>query len=149
MFNVSHPIMENILFLAILTFMGWYDCKKLSLEPISLAALFILAFGPHGNFDKWNIWLPFVLFLIGYVIMFVAAVIGDYICQRDSIAGGDMIIAGVCCAYMGLKWFVLAFALSAVIGQLAIWFYYKYHRHLNIPYVPYLAAGALVGMVIK
>ena len=146
MFSISHPIIENVLFLSLLVYMGWYDCKKLSLDPSVLVLMILMCLLSDV---KYSIWLPLTLFIIGYGIMFLAAVIGDFIYQRDSIAGGDMIIAGVCCAYMGLKWFVLAFALSAVIGQLAIWFYYKYHRHLNIPYVPYLAAGALMGMVIK
>lgn len=142
MFNAYHPVVENIIFLVVLAFMGWYDCKKLALEPWSLGALILMTV-------RANYWQFIMLLLIGYGIMFLSAVIGDFICQRDSIAGGDLIIAGVCCAYMGLKWFVVAFVLSAVIGQMAIWFYYRYHRHLNIPYVPYLAAGALMGMVIK
>ena len=144
MFNISHPIMENVGFLIILAYMGWYDHKKLSLDLSSLIALTLMA-----AWDPTNFWIPLVLFLIGYSIMFLSAVVGDYICQRDSIAGGDMLISGVCCAYMGLPCFVLAFILSAIAGQVAIWRYYRYHRHLNIPYVPYLAAGALVGMVIR
>ena len=146
MFSISHPIIENVLFLAMLIYMGWYDCKKFSLDPFVLVLMILMCLLSDL---KYIIWLPLTLFIIGYGIMFLAAVIGDFICQRDSIAGGDMIISGVCCAYFGLKWFVVAFVLSAVIGQLAIWFYYKHHRHLNIPYVPYLAAGAWVGMVVK
>jgi prepilin signal peptidase PulO-like enzyme (type II secretory pathway) len=141
MFSTGHPLIENILFVIVLAFMGWYDYKKLSLEPVSLILLAALTF-------TLNFWQALALFAIGYGIMFMSAVIGDVICQRDSIAGGDMIIAGVCCAYMGLKWFVMAFVISAVIGQMAIWIYYRYHRHLNIPYVPYLAAGVLGALCL-
>jgi len=144
MFNLPHPIIEDFLFLIILAFMGWYDCKRFSLEPLSLVILMAMTV-----IGVWNLWIPVLLFVIGYGIMFLSAVIGDFICQRDSIAGGDMIISGVCCAYMGWKWFVVAFFLSAILGQIAIWFYYRHYRHLNIPYVPYLATGALIGMVIK
>lgn len=142
MFNANHPVVENIIFLIILAFMGWYDHKKLMLEPWSLAFLVLMVIG------NGNIWCSAMLLIIGYSIMFLSAIVGDFVCQRDSIAGGDMIISGVVCAYMGLKWFILSFIVAAVIGQIAVWAYYMHHRHLNIPYVPYLAAGAILGLIL-
>jgi len=91
--------------------------------------------------------------LIGTVagggLMYGIAVVGDAVYKRETMGGGDIKLAAAIGAFMGWKMLLVALLIAFVLGAVGGLIYLATGgRDKTIPFGPFMAAGALLALVI-
>jgi len=111
------------------------------------AALILSALFPslHGVSVGWQGLLYAILGLLaGGGIVYLTAIIGDFVFKKDSMGGGDVKLMAMMGAFLGWKYIILTFFLAPFFA-LPIALYVKFVRKDDIvPYGPFLSIAGLV-----
>jgi len=88
--------------------------------------------------------------LIGGGVLYLIAMLGDWLFKKESMGGGDIKMTAMLGAFLGWEKIVLIFFAGAVIGLLvsivAMYFSKKVRSTRMIPFGPFLALGAFLAI---
>jgi leader peptidase (prepilin peptidase)/N-methyltransferase len=86
--------------------------------------------------------------VVGLAIFIGMAYLGRFLFKKDSMGGGDVKLAAVLGAFLGVGKVLVVFVLSAAIGLVislvGLWAFPALRRDRAIPYGPFLALAALL-----
>ncbi len=89
--------------------------------------------------------------IIGGGVLYLIAVLGDWLFKKESMGGGDIKMAAMLGAFLGWQKVVFIFFGGAVIGLLAsiivMTFSKKVRQTRMIPFGPFLAIAAMVAII--
>lgn len=90
--------------------------------------------------------------LVGGVLFYLSAVLGEFLFKKESMGGGDIKLAMMLGAFMGWQKILLVFLLSAVLGAtvggIAIFFSKNVKETKMIPFGPFLALGTILAVFL-
>jgi leader peptidase (prepilin peptidase)/N-methyltransferase len=94
----------------------------------------------------------FVGILVGGVLFYLSAVLGELLFKKESMGGGDIKLAIMLGAFLGWQKILLVFLLSAVLGTIvgttALFFSKDVKETRMIPFGPFLALGSVLAIFL-
>ena len=121
---------------------------KLLPDRITLSLLvfsLLVSFLPGGLSPFWAL----IGALSGGGLMYGIAVIGDAVYKRETMGGGDIKLSAAIGAFLGWKLLLVGLFMAFVLGAAGGLIYLVIGgRDKTIPFGPFLAAGALLALVI-
>ncbi len=88
--------------------------------------------------------------LVGGGVLYLVALLGDWLFKKESMGGGDIKMTAMLGAFLGWQKIILIFFAGAVIGLIvsviAMYFSKKVRSTRMIPFGPFLAAGAFLAI---
>jgi len=96
--------------------------------------------------------LPSIIgFLVGGGVLYIIAVLGDWLFKKESMGGGDIKMAAMLGAFLGWQKVVLVFFGSAVVGLVVsviiMLFSSKLRSSRVVPFGPFLAIAAFITII--
>jgi len=89
--------------------------------------------------------------VIGGGVLYLIAILGDWLFKKESMGGGDIKMAAMLGAFLGWEKVVFIFFASALIGLLisiiVMFFSSKVRQSRMIPFGPFLAIAAFVAII--
>ena len=113
----------------------------ITIPGMVLGVLFSLV--PHGLFAQ-NLWYDRLAqsglgLVCGFGVLFVTALIGNFLFKKDSMGGGDLKLMAMMGAFIGWKYIFFVFMLAPFIAlPFALW-YKATKKEEQIPFGPFLA----------
>jgi leader peptidase (prepilin peptidase)/N-methyltransferase len=108
---------------------------------------FILSFLPGGI----GIIRGVIGLLVGGGLLYLAAMLGDWIFKKESMGGGDIKMAAMLGIYLGWQKIIFVFIGASFVGliiSLVVMFFSKKVRETRvIPFGPYLAIAAMIAAI--
>jgi leader peptidase (prepilin peptidase)/N-methyltransferase len=90
--------------------------------------------------------------LVGGVLFYLSAVLGELLFKKESMGGGDIKLAMMLGAFLGWQKILLVFLLSALLGTIvgttAMLFSKVVKETRMIPFGPFLALGAILALFL-
>ena len=90
-------------------------------------------------------------FIVGGGVLYLIALLGDWIFKKESMGGGDIKMAAMLGAFLGWQKVVLVFFGSAVVGLLVsiiiMAFSSKLRSNRVVPFGPFLAIAAFIAIL--
>lgn len=90
--------------------------------------------------------------LVGGVLFYLSAVLGELLFKKESMGGGDIKLAMMLGAFLGWQKILLVFLLSAVLGAMvggiALFFSKEIKKTKMIPFGPFLALGSILAIFL-
>ncbi len=90
--------------------------------------------------------------LVGGVLFYVSAILGELLFKKESLGGGDIKLAMMLGAFLGWQKILLVFLLSAVlgtvVGAIAMLFSKDVKKTRMIPFGPFLALGTVLAIFL-
>ena len=172
--SVQYPLVEFITSaLVVLTYLqfgwGWEFVAKSILCLLLIAIFFIdlkhriipdvitlpgIALGLFFSFfvKSPSVLNSFVGILVGGVLFYLSAVLGELLFKKESMGGGDIKLAIMLGAFLGWQKILLVFLLSAVLGTIvgttALFFSKDVKETRMIPFGPFLALGSVLAIFL-
>ena len=117
-----------------------------------IVAGFIVALPVNGFFSALCGWREMLLGIVcGAGPLLLIALIGRLISKRPVMGGGDIKLMGMAGAFLGWKMALLSFVFASVAGGLvlaALLALGKVKRNQEVPFVPMLAFGVTVALLV-
>jgi leader peptidase (prepilin peptidase)/N-methyltransferase len=90
--------------------------------------------------------------LVGGVLFYVSAILGELLFKKESMGGGDIKLAMMLGAFLGWQKILLVFLLSALLGTMvgsaAMLFSKEVKKTRMIPFGPFLALGSVLAIFL-
>ena len=90
--------------------------------------------------------------LVGGVLFYLSAVLGELLFKKESMGGGDIKLAMMLGAFLGWQKILLVFLLSALLGTIvgttALLFSKNVKETRMIPFGPFLALGSILAIFL-
>lgn len=90
--------------------------------------------------------------LVGGILFYLSAVLGELFFKKESMGGGDIKLAMMLGAFLGwqkiLLVFLLAAVLGATVGGIALLLSKEVKKTKMIPFGPFLALGSILAIFI-
>ena len=90
--------------------------------------------------------------LVGGVLFYLSAVLGEFLFKKESMGGGDIKLAMMLGAFLGWQKILLVFLLSALLGTIvgttAMLFSRDVKETRMIPFGPFLALGSVLAIFL-
>jgi leader peptidase (prepilin peptidase)/N-methyltransferase len=122
-------------------------------DEISVGGLFVgiaLSFLVPELHQTTNRWAAVGWSLIGLLagggVLYVTAVIGDFVFKKESMGGGDIKLLAMAGTVLGWKTVLLTFFLAPMIALLPGLFVLFFKRSNIVPYGPFLAIAMLIAL---
>jgi leader peptidase (prepilin peptidase)/N-methyltransferase len=116
----------------------------ISLSGIGLGLVFSLLV------KSITFWQSLLGLLVGGVLLYLTAILGDFLFKKESMGGGDIKMAAMLGAFLGWQKFLLSFFvavfLGAAVGVITMLFSPKVRQSKVIPFGPFLALGAAISI---
>ena len=101
----------------------------------------------HGTDSRWLSLGRSVLGLVaGGGILYVTAVVGDFIFKKESMGGGDIKLLAMAGSLLGWKLVLLTFFIAPMLALIPGLFVLLFKRSHIIPYGPFLSVGLVVSL---
>jgi prepilin signal peptidase PulO-like enzyme (type II secretory pathway) len=145
--GLTWPLVPAIIITLLLLVIAAVDLeRRLVLNELVLAGA-ILALG-HAALAGWpTLMMSLLGGLVGLALFAVAAVLG-----RGALGAGDVKLAGLLGLVLGYPAILQALFLTVVIGGITAGILLvtrKVERRTMIPYAPFLAAGGILGLILR
>nr|MBN2277719.1 prepilin peptidase [candidate division Zixibacteria bacterium] len=89
--------------------------------------------------------------LVGGGVLYIIALLGDWLFKKESMGGGDIKMAAMLGAFLGWQKVIFIFFGSALVGLLVslvlLYFSKKLRANRVIPFGPFLAAAAFIAIL--
>jgi leader peptidase (prepilin peptidase)/N-methyltransferase len=172
--SLQYPLVESITSaLIVITYLryglGWEFAAKVFLCLLLVAVFFIdlkhriipdsvtLPGVALGLFFSLFVESPSVVnsligILVGGVLFYLSAILGELIFKKESLGGGDIKLAMMLGAFLGWQKVLLVFFLSALLGTAfgvgAMLFSKDVRETRMIPFGPFLASGSILAVFL-
>ncbi|MCJ7508048.1 MAG: prepilin peptidase [candidate division Zixibacteria bacterium] len=149
-FGWGWEFISKTVFLILLIIIFFIDLEhKIIPDVISLPGIG-LGLGFSLLIKSITFWQSLAGFLVGGVLLYLIALLGDFLFKKESMGGGDIKMAAMLGAFLGwqnlLLSFFVAVLLGALVGIVTIFFSSKVRESRIIPFGPFLALGAFVSI---
>ncbi len=102
----------------------------------------------HGTDERWlALGHSISGILIGGGVLYLTAILGDFVFRRESMGGGDIKLLGMAGALLGWKYAVLTFFIAPFFAMGPGLIQLMRKKNSEIPYGPFLSMALVVAMV--
>lgn len=149
-FGWGWEFVSKIVFLILLVPIFFIDLEhKIIPDVISLPGIG-LGLGFSLLVKSITFWESLVGFLVGGVLLYLVAILGDFLFKKESMGGGDIKMAAMLGAFLGWKGFLLSFFVALIlgtfVGAITMAISSKVRQNRVIPFGPFLALGATISI---
>ncbi len=132
-----------MIFLLLCIWVSWVDIKTLTvpLLPVVIGTIYGLA---THDFRVASIGAA-----VGFISICLIAKLAYFYYKREAMGMGDaywMLCVGTFVGWQGALFTIWSACMIGVIVSLFIMLAGKYHKYLEVPFIPFLSAGALLWM---
>ena len=147
-FGWGLEFVSKVVFLSMLIVISFVDLEHRMIPDIISLSGMILGLGFSFLLKSITFWESLLGFLIGGVLLYLVALLGDLLFKKESMGGGDIKMAAMIGAFLGwqrlLAALFIAVALGAFVGVVSMLTSSRVRKDKIIPFGPFLALGAAI-----
>jgi len=138
----------DFIFISLLIIISFIDIEHYLIHDLFVIAGIVLAFAYH-IFAGTGIVLPLIGLSAGFVSFYSLRFIGGYVFGKEALGEGDIKLAVMLGAFLGMSYFALTIFLASFIGLIVaapLLLFKKIRRDNYLPFGAFLSAGAVITL---